>query len=61
VDPVEVVVGEAHLTPSFAGAVPGLIGMTTAKFRLDPNTTGPVEAKVIVNGKESNTVILPVE
>jgi uncharacterized protein (TIGR03437 family) len=61
VDPMEVVVGEAHLTPSFAGAGPGLVGMTMTRFRLNPNTTGPVEAKVIVNGKESNTVILPVE
>ena len=60
-DPVEVVVGGVHSTPSFAGAAPGLTGMTTTRFRLGQDVSGPVEVKVIVNGKESNTVILPVE
>jgi uncharacterized protein (TIGR03437 family) len=61
VDPVEVVVGDVHITPSFAGSAPGLTGMTATRFSVGQNGSGTVEVKVIVNGKESNTVILPVE
>jgi uncharacterized protein (TIGR03437 family) len=61
VDPVDVVVGGVRVTPSFAGAASGLTGMTATRFRVGPNGSGTVEVKVIVNGKESNTVILPVE
>ena len=61
VDPVDVVVAGARLQPAFAGAAPGFTGMTTTRFRVGENGSGPVEVKVVVNGKESNTVILPVE
>jgi uncharacterized protein (TIGR03437 family) len=54
-------VGGVRVTPSFAGAASGLTGMTATRFRVGPNGSGTVEVKVIVNGKESNTVILPVE
>jgi uncharacterized protein (TIGR03437 family) len=61
VDPVEVAIGEGRVTPSFAGAASGFTGMAVAKFRVGQNGSGPVEVKLIVNGKESNTVVLPVE
>ena len=35
--------------------------MTTTRFRVGESGSGPVEVKVVVNGNESNTVILPVE
>jgi uncharacterized protein (TIGR03437 family) len=60
-DPVEVVVGGARLQPTFAGAAPGFVGMTVTRFRVGDNGSGGVEVKVVVNGKESNPVILPVE
>lgn len=61
VDPVEIVVGGARLQPTFAGAAAGLTGMTATRFRVGQSASGAVEVKVTVNGKESNTVILPVE
>jgi uncharacterized protein (TIGR03437 family) len=60
-DPVEVIAGATPIQPAFAGAAPGLVGLTTTRFRVDGAATGPIEVKVVVNGKESNTVILPVE
>jgi uncharacterized protein (TIGR03437 family) len=62
VDPVEVIAGAAVVQPAFSGAAPGLVGLTATRFRLDSAAaSGPMEIKVKVNGKESNTVILPVE
>jgi uncharacterized protein (TIGR03437 family) len=61
VDRVEVVVGAARLEPVFAGAAPGLTGITATRFRVGADVAGPVEVKVVVNGRESNPVILPVE
>jgi uncharacterized protein (TIGR03437 family) len=62
VDPVEVVAGGATLRPAFSGAAPGLVGLTATRFRVDGAApSGSLEVKVLVNGKESNTVILPVE
>lgn len=61
VDPVEVMTGEIRLTPTFAGAAPGLMGITLTRFQVPPGLIGEVPFRVVVNGKESNTVILPVE
>ena len=61
VDPVEVIVGGVSLQPTFAGAAPGLTGMTATRLRVGQAGSGSVEVKVVVNGKDSNTVILPVE
>jgi uncharacterized protein (TIGR03437 family) len=60
VDPVDVVIAGAPLRPTFAGAAPGLTGMTATRFRVGA-VSGNVEIKVMVNGRESNTVVLPVE
>ncbi len=61
VDPVEVVLGAARLQPVFSGAAPGLTGMTSTRFRVASDASGMLELKVVVNGKESNTAILPIE
>jgi uncharacterized protein (TIGR03437 family) len=60
VDPVHVVIAGEALRPTFAGAAPGLIGVTATRFRVGA-VSGNVEVKVVVNGRESNTVVLPVE
>jgi len=60
-DTVEVVLSGARLQPAFAGAAPGLIGITTTRFRIGQSGSGASELKVVVNGKESNTVLLPIE
>jgi len=49
------------IEPSFSGAAPGLVGLTTTRFKVGAAGAGSTEVKVIVNGKESNTVILPIE
>ena len=60
VDPVDVVVAGASVGPTVVGAAPGLVGMTATRFRVGA-VSGNVEVKVVVNGRESNTVVLPVE
>lgn len=60
-DPVDLFVSGVRTTPAFAGAAPGLTGMTVTKFRIGQTGSSTVEAKVVINGRESNTVILPVE
>ena len=61
VDPIQVLAGGTPIQPSFAGAAPGLVGLTTTRFRVDGAGAGLTEVRVVVNGKESNTVILPIE
>ena len=61
VDPIEVISGGVAVRPSFTGAAPGLVGLTVTRFRVDAANSGLTEVKVVVNGKESNTVILPLE
>jgi uncharacterized protein (TIGR03437 family) len=61
VDPVEVVAGDLRIQPVFAGAASGLTGMTSIRVVIPSGLTGAVPLKVLVNGRESNTVILPVE
>jgi len=63
IDPVSVVLGDAIVTPVSAGAVAGRVGMTSLRVQITddfPQAT-TVELKVRVNGRESNTVLLPLE
>jgi len=62
VDPVEVVAGETVLAPEFAGAAPGHVGMNAIRVRIgDELPGGSIEIRARVNGRESNTVLLPIE
>ena len=63
IDPVSVVFGDAIVTPVSAAAAAGRIGMTSLRVQITddfPQAT-TVELKVRVNGRESNTVLLPLE
>ena len=61
-DPVEILTGESVAAPEFAGAAPGRVGVTAVRFRIESGApAGAVELKARVNGRESNTVLLPVE
>jgi uncharacterized protein (TIGR03437 family) len=61
-DPVEILAGASAATPEFAGAAPGRVGITAVRFRIESGTpAGAIELKARVNGRESNTVLLPVE
>jgi uncharacterized protein (TIGR03437 family) len=63
VDKTEISAGGVILQPTFAGAAPGFVGITATKFRLTRDLPGAssVDFKVMVNGRESNTALLPIE
>jgi uncharacterized protein (TIGR03437 family) len=57
-DPVKVLTGGLSLDPVFAGAAPGETGVVLVRFRI-PDAPPSSEFRVTVNGKESNTVTIP--
>jgi uncharacterized protein (TIGR03437 family) len=58
----EILVGDAVYAPDFAGAAPGLVGVTLVRFTVPADwTQGAVELRVRQAGVESNTALLPVE
>ena len=58
----EILVGDTVYTPDFAGAAPGLVGVTLVRFTVPADwTPGTVELRVRQAGVESNRAILPVE
>lgn len=60
-DTVELVCGDKTITPEFAGAAQGRVGVAAVKFRIaDPlPQASTIEIKARVNGHESNTVLVP--
>jgi IPT/TIG domain. len=62
-DAAELVAAGITFQPAFAGAAPGYTGVAATRFKLPKEVPGAtsVEMKIRVNGKESNTVLLPVE
>jgi uncharacterized protein (TIGR03437 family) len=62
-DRIELVIGDSSPEPLYAGAASGRVGVNAVRFRIGqelPSATS-VELKVRINGRESNTVLLPVE
>jgi uncharacterized protein (TIGR03437 family) len=62
-DPVTLNVGAITKTPDFAGAAPGLVGMTLVQMTItdDLPTATTVNLSVMVNAKLSTTVVLPIQ
>lgn len=60
VDPVEVIIGDRTVTPTFAGGNGGQIGVNAIRFRVPAGLSGSVELKIKSGGRESNTVVIPV-
>lgn len=62
-DPVVLNVGAITKTPDFAGAAPGLVGMTLVQMTItdDLPTGTTVNLSVMVNSKQSTTVVLPLQ
>lgn len=61
-DEVEIPAGEQVLRPLWAGAAAGHVGVTAIKFQITPEVPGgEFGLKMRVRGRESNTVILPVQ
>jgi uncharacterized protein (TIGR03437 family) len=62
VDAVTVQAGDLPITADSAFGAPGRVGVDAAQFRLpDGAPSGSVQLKLSVNGKDSNTVVAPVE
>jgi uncharacterized protein (TIGR03437 family) len=63
VDPVSVSLGGTALTPAWAGAAPGFVGLVSCQIPIGSSvpagTTLPLT--VTVNGVSSNTVLLPIQ
>ena len=62
-DPIQVKAGDQSITPVWAGGAPGSVGVVITRIRItdDLPTTATVDLNVNVNGKLSNTVLLPLE
>lgn len=63
IDPVSVVFGDTAVTPVSTGAATGRVGITALRVQINedfPHST-TVELKARVNGRDSNTILLPVE
>jgi uncharacterized protein (TIGR03437 family) len=62
-DPVQVYLGDVAVTPAWSGAASGYAGLVATRFRITDDVPGStnVELRVTVNGRSSNTVMLPVQ
>jgi len=62
-DPVLLNVGSIVKTPDFAGAAPGMVGMTLVQMTItdDLPTATTVNLTVMVNATQSQTVLLPLQ
>jgi uncharacterized protein (TIGR03437 family) len=62
-DPVSVIAGSATVAPEWAGAAAGMVGTNIVRWKIidDVPSGSTVDMAVMVNGKQSNTVKLPVE
>ena len=63
VDAVTVVAGDFQVQPDWSGAAVGEVGMAVTRFKIaDPlPAASTLEVKLRINGRESNTVLLPLE
>jgi uncharacterized protein (TIGR03437 family) len=62
-DPVVLNVGAIAKTPDFAGAAPGTVGLTLVQMKItdDLPTGTSVSLSVMVNAKQSTTLVLPLQ
>lgn len=62
VDNAEVAAGDLRLPTVWSGAAPGFVGVAASRFRIpDELPSGAPEIRLVVNGTQSNAVLLPVE
>jgi len=63
VDPVSLSLGGTPLTPSWAGAAPGYVGLDAVQFPITSAVPAgaTLDLTVTVNGVSSNTVQLPIQ
>ena len=61
VDTATVMVNEVAVAGASAFAVAGRIGVDAAQFEISDGVAGKLSVRVTVNGKDSNTVLIPVQ
>ena len=63
VDRLEVFAGDRLIQPDWSGAAINEIGLAVTRFRVPGDMTGetPQEFRVVVNGKASNSVVIPIQ
>jgi uncharacterized protein (TIGR03437 family) len=64
VDRLEVYTGERLILPDFSGAAPSAVGLAVTRFRIPDDlesTDAPPQFRVSVNGRSSNSVVIPVQ
>ncbi len=61
-DSVTLNVGGIVKTPDFAGAAPGMVGITLVKMKITSDLpSGTLNLSVTTNAKQSTTVVLPLQ
>ncbi|MDQ2948824.1 MAG: hypothetical protein M3Y27_23260, partial [Acidobacteriota bacterium] len=62
-DPITLLVGDVVTAPAWSGAAAGYAGLAATRFKITDDMPGStnMELRVTVNGKISNTVILPMQ
>jgi uncharacterized protein (TIGR03437 family) len=62
-DPVDVIAGGLNIVPVWAGGAPGYVGVAVTRIRITDDLPSAVtlDLSVHVNGKLSNTVLLPIQ
>ena len=63
VDPITISLGPLHPSADWSGASAGYTGVSTTRFKITDDMPGAstLELTVTVNGKKSNTVLLPIQ
>jgi len=63
VDPVQIQLGDFQPAPTWSGASTDVIGMQVTRFQITPDMPAAttLELKITVNGRTSNTVLLPLQ
>ena len=63
VDPITISLGTLHPQADWSGASAGYTGVATTRFKITDDMPGAstLELSVTVNGKKSNTVLLPIQ
>lgn len=63
VDRLEIVAGDRLIQPEWSGAATNEIGLAVTRFRVPNDMTGETsrEFRVVVNGKSSNAVVIPIQ
>jgi uncharacterized protein (TIGR03437 family) len=63
VDRLDIFAGDRMIQPDWSGAALNEVGLAVTRFRVPSDMSGevPLEFRVVVNGKSSNSVVIPIQ